>query len=68
MEEADLLDLAVGSPSATFHVMHHLGEARDHVRKSGDTRLAGRDRRYIKGQNYTLLSRGKTFLGGQASA
>ena len=30
-----------------FHVMRHLGEALD----------AGRDRRYIKGQKYTLLSR-----------
>jgi hypothetical protein len=29
----------------------------DHVRKSEYGRLAGRDRRYIKGQKYTLLSR-----------
>jgi transposase len=40
-----------------FHVMRHLGEALDHVRKSEYGRLAGRDRRYIKGQKYTLLSR-----------
>jgi transposase len=40
-----------------FHVMRHLGEALDHVRKSEYRRLAGRDRRYIKGQKYTLLSR-----------
>jgi transposase len=40
-----------------FHVMPHLGEALDHVRKSEYARLAGRDRRYIKGQKYTLLSR-----------
>src|SRR5262249_57505234 len=40
-----------------FHVMRHLGEALDHVRKSDYGRLAGRDRRYIKGQKYTLLSR-----------
>src|SRR5690349_18379657 len=33
------------------------GEALDHVRKSEYGRLAGRDRRYIKGQKYTLLSR-----------
>jgi transposase len=39
-----------------FHVMRHLGEALDTVRKSEYHRLAGRDRRYIKGQKYTLLS------------
>ena len=41
-----------------FHVMRHLGEALDAgFRKSEYGRLAGRDRRYIKGQKYTLLSR-----------
>jgi len=40
-----------------FHIMRHLGEALDKVRKSEYARLAGRDRRYIKGQKYTLLSR-----------
>jgi hypothetical protein len=40
-----------------LHVMRHLGEALDHVRKREYGRLAGRDRRYIKGQKYTLLSR-----------
>jgi transposase len=40
-----------------FHVMRHLGEALDAVRKSEYGRLAGRDRRYIKGQKYTLLWR-----------
>jgi transposase len=40
-----------------FHVMRHLGEALDQVRKSEYRRLSGRDRRYIKGQKYTLLSR-----------
>jgi transposase len=40
-----------------FHVMRHLGEALDHVRKSEYARLQGRGRRYIKGQKYTLLSR-----------
>jgi hypothetical protein len=39
-----------------FHIMRHLGEALDKVRKSEYARLAGRDRRYIKGQKYTLLS------------
>src|SRR5215207_1098679 len=43
-----------------FHVMRHLGEALDAVRKSEYARLAGRrDRRYIKGQKYTLLSQGE---------
>ena len=40
-----------------FHVTRHLGEALDQVRKSEYRRLAGRGRRYIKGQKYTLLSR-----------
>ena len=39
-----------------FHVMRHLGEALDKVRKSEYARLAGKDRRFIKGQKYTLLS------------
>ena len=40
-----------------FHVIRHLGKALDHVRKSEYARLQGRERRYIKGQKYTLLSR-----------
>jgi transposase len=40
-----------------FHVIRHLGEALDQVRKSEYARLQGRERRYIKGQKYTLLSR-----------
>ena len=39
-----------------FHIMRHLGEALDAVRKSEYARLAGKDRRFIKGQKYTLLS------------
>jgi transposase len=39
-----------------FHIMSHLGEALDKVRKSEYARLSGRDRRFIKGQKYTLLS------------
>jgi transposase len=39
-----------------FHVMRHLGEALDTVRKSEYRRLQGKDRKYIKGQKYTLLS------------
>jgi transposase len=40
-----------------FHVLRHLGEALDKVRKSEYARLTGQDRRFIKGQKYTLLSR-----------
>jgi transposase len=40
-----------------FHIMRHLGDALDEVRKREYRRLADRDRRYIKGQKYTLLSR-----------
>lgn len=39
-----------------FHVMRHLGESLDKVRKSEYARLSGKERRYIKGQKYTLLS------------
>lgn len=39
-----------------FHVMRHLGDALDTVRKAEYARLSGRDRSYIKGQKYTLLS------------
>jgi transposase len=40
-----------------FHIMRHLGEALDKVRKAEYARLGGKDRRFIKGQKYTLLSR-----------
>ena len=39
-----------------FHVMRHLGEALDKVRKAEYARLSGRDRSFIKGQKYTLPS------------
>ena len=39
-----------------FHIMRHLSEALDDVRRSEYSRLAGKDRSYIKGQRYTLLS------------
>jgi transposase len=52
----------VGAPLAAilfdkFHVMRHLGEALDRVRKAEYARLSGTDWRFIKGQKYTLLSR-----------
>jgi len=40
-----------------FHVLRHLGDALDRVRRSEYARLTGADRRFIKGQRYTLLSR-----------
>lgn len=40
-----------------FHVMRPLGEARDKVRMNEYARLEGRERRYIKGQKYTVLSK-----------
>ena len=51
-----------------FHIMRHLGEALDAVRKREYARLSGNDRRYIKGQKYTLLSRQEnlTLEGRQA--
>ncbi len=39
-----------------FHVIRHLGEALDKIRKAEYARLSGNDRSYIKGQKYTLLS------------
>ena len=39
-----------------FHVVRHLGDALDQVRKAEYARLTGKDRRFIKGQKYTLLS------------
>jgi transposase len=40
-----------------FHILRHLGEALDKVRKSEYARLTGKNRRFIKGQKFTLLSR-----------
>jgi len=39
-----------------FHVLRHLGEALDKVRKSEYARLTGKGRRFIKGQKYALLA------------
>ena len=51
-----------------FHVIGHLGEALDQVRKSEYARLTGRDRQFIKGQKYTLLSnRAHLTLDGRRS-
>jgi putative transposase len=37
-------------------VLRHLGNALDRVRKQEYARLTGQDRRFIKGQKYTLLA------------
>lgn len=51
-----------------FHVMRHLGEALDKIRKQEYARLSGKDRKYIKGQKYILLSnRENLTLDGKAS-
>ena len=51
-----------------FHVLRHLGDALDTVRKSEYARLTGKDRRYIKGQKNTLLTHREnlTLEGRQA--
>lgn len=51
-----------------FHILRHLGEALDKVRKQEYGRLAGKDRSFIKGQKYTLLSnRENLSLDGRKS-
>lgn len=39
-----------------FHVLRHLSDALDNVRRSEYHRVSGEDRRFIKGQRFTLLS------------
>jgi len=39
-----------------FHALRHLGEALDKVRRNEYARLRGEERKFIKGQRYTLLS------------
>jgi transposase len=46
-----------------FHVMKHLGETLDKIRKAEYARLGGTQRRFIKGQNYTLLSHPQNLTG-----
>ena len=51
-----------------FHVLRHLQDALDTVRKKEYGRLTGSGRRFIKGQKYTLLSRWRnlTLAGRKA--
>ena len=46
-----------------FHIIRHLGEALDKVRKAEYARLDGKQRRFIKGQKYTLLSHPQNLTG-----
>ena len=46
-----------------FHILRHLGDALDEVRRSEYRRLSGKDRKYIKGQRYTLLSQWENLSG-----
>ena len=39
-----------------FHILRHLGEALDKIRKAEYGRIAGPQRKFIKGQKYVLLS------------
>lgn len=51
-----------------FHILRHLGEALDRVRKAEYARLGGTRRRFIKGQKYALLShRDSLTLDGKRS-
>jgi transposase len=44
-----------------FHVMRHLGEAMDKIRKTEYARLSEKNRQFVKGQKYTLLSHWKNL-------
>src|SRR5499426_711405 len=46
-----------------FHVLRHLGEALDKVRKSEYAKLDGQKRKFIKGQKYALLSHKENLQG-----
>jgi len=46
-----------------FHVLRHLGEALDKVRKHEYARLSGKGRTFIKGQKYALLSHPQNLKG-----
>ena len=46
-----------------FHVIRHLGEARDKIRKLEYARVEGQARTFIKGQKYTLLSHPQNLAG-----
>ena len=47
-----------------FHIIRHLGDALDEVRRSEYARLEGSQRRFIKGQKYALLSHADNLTMG----
>ena len=47
-----------------FHVLRHLGDALDKVRKSEYARLTGKKRSFIKGQKYALLAHPENLKPG----
>jgi len=51
-----------------FHILRHLSEAMDKVRREEYKRVTGEERKFIKGQRYTLLSHWEnlTLEGRQA--
>lgn len=49
-----------------FHILRHLGEALDKVRKQEYARLTGKDRKFIKGQKYALLSHKENLKSAEA--
>ena len=51
-----------------FHILRHLADAMDQVRRAEYKRVAAKDRAFIKGQRYTLLShRANLTLAGRRS-
>lgn len=51
-----------------FHILRHLGEALDKVRRGEYKRLTGKNRDFVKGQKYTLLAHRKNLrLKGRQS-
>lgn len=51
-----------------FHIMQQLSKAMDEVRRQEYKRLLGKDRSFLKGQRYTLLSRRENLtLSGRQS-
>lgn len=51
-----------------FHILRHLADAMDQVRRAEYQRVAAKDRAFIKGQRYTLLShRVNLTLAGRRS-
>ena len=51
-----------------FHILRHLNEALDEVRRSEYARLQGEPRRFIKGHRYTLLAHRENLdLDGRAA-